>query len=166
MAPGGRLLLSVPEGVWLGSRHVRAVVQRVTSACVAVGDEVTGSIGAGLCVLVGVAGGDGAAQAEHMAERLWHLRVFEDEVGKMNRSASELKLPLLVVSQFTLCADTGRGRRPSFAAAAAPDLAEPVIEHLVERLQARGAAVECGRFRADMALTLTNDGPVTIILDA
>jgi D-tyrosyl-tRNA(Tyr) deacylase len=144
---------------------VRAVVQRVSSACVRVGDDVVGAIGPGLCVLVGVAAADEEAEADRMAERLWRLRIFEDDAGKMNRCAAELGVPLLVVSQFTLCADTRRGRRPSFVDAAAPERAEPLMQRLVDRLRALGATVACGSFGADMALTLTNDGPVTLVLD-
>lgn len=144
---------------------MRAVVQRVSAASVDIGGDVVGSIHAGLCVLVGVSRSDDDVAAERMAERLWNLRVFEDEAGKMNRSAGELGLPLLVISQFTLCADTSRGRRPSFVDAASPDRAEPLIEKLVAHLRALGATVECGRFRAQMAVTLTNDGPVTIVID-
>lgn len=144
---------------------MRAVVQRVTSAAVTVDGHEIGRIGPGLCVLVGVALGDEAAAARTMAQRLWHLRVFEDEAGKMNRSAAESGRELLVVSQFTLYADTSRGRRPSFSAAAGPELAEPVVDALVAELRALGASVATGRFRADMAVSLTNDGPVTILLD-
>ena len=144
---------------------MRAVVQRVTSAAVTVDGHEIGRIGRGLCVLVGVALGDEAAAARTMAQRLWHLRVFEDEAGKMNRSAAESGRELLVVSQFTLYADTRRGRRPSFSAAAGPELAEPVVDALVAELRALGASVATGRFRADMAVSLTNDGPVTILLD-
>lgn len=144
---------------------MRAVAQRVTSASVVVDGEVVGAIGRGLCVLVGVSRTDDEATARRMAERLWHLRVFEDEVGKMNRSAAEIGLAVLVVSQFTLCADTTRGRRPSFVGAAAPEQAEPLVEVLVDHLAGLGATVATGRFRTDMAVTLTNDGPVTMVLD-
>jgi D-tyrosyl-tRNA(Tyr) deacylase len=144
---------------------VRAVVQRVTSAAVAVGDRRVGAIGRGLCVLVGVGRDDGEGEAERMAGRLWHLRLFPDEDGKMNRSAADLGLAILVVSQFTLCADTGRGRRPSFAGAAPPERAEPLIDRLVHRLRALGATVATGTFGADMAVNLVNDGPVTVVLD-
>jgi D-tyrosyl-tRNA(Tyr) deacylase len=137
----------------------------VTSASVDVAGEVVGAIGAGLCVLVGVTHADDKKLADRLAEKLWQLRVFEDEEGRMNRSASELDRELLIVSQFTLYADTSRGRRPSFLAAAPSEQAEPLIEHLVAGLVERGARVTSGRFRADMAVTLTNDGPVTIILE-
>lgn len=116
-------------------------------------------------MLVGVSRADDEASAKRMAERLWHLRVFEDEAGKMNRSVAELGLALLVVSQFTLCADTTRGRRPSFVDAAAPEQAEPLVDTLVRHLAGLGATVATGRFRADMAVSLTNDGPVTVVVD-
>ena len=144
---------------------MRAVVQRVSSASVSVDGEEVASIGRGLCVLVGVGRSDDRAVAERMAERLWNLRVFEVDTGKMNRSAGELDLAVLVVSQFTLCADTSRGRRPSFVGAAPPEQAEPLVDHLVEELRRKGASVATGRFRAHMAVSLVNDGPVTIVLD-
>lgn len=145
---------------------MRAVVQRVSQAAVDVDGERVGAIGAGLCVLVGVTHDDGPADAERLAGQLWHLRIFEDEDGKLNRSAAELGLGVLVVSQFSLYADTGRGRRPSFVAAARPEQAEPLIEHLVAHLRGLGAAVQTGRFRADMAVSLVNDGPLTVTLDS
>ncbi|HEX6394704.1 MAG TPA: D-aminoacyl-tRNA deacylase [Acidimicrobiales bacterium] len=145
---------------------MRAVVQRVASASVDVEGNVVGSIGPGLCVLVGVAHGDGETAADKLASKLWNLRIFEDEQGLMNRSASELGLPLLVVSQFTLYADTSKGRRPSFVAAAPPPEAEPLVSRVVESLRSLGAEVATGRFGADMALSLINDGPVTVIVDA
>ena len=145
---------------------MRALVQRVTSSAVTVGDEEVGRIGPGLCILVGVTHDDELAAARSLAARLWHLRVFEDDAGKMNRSAAELGLALLVVSQFTLYADTTRGRRPSFAGAAGPEVAEPLVDALVAELRSLGATVATGRFGADMAVTLTNDGPVTVLLEA
>ncbi|HMK98654.1 MAG TPA: D-aminoacyl-tRNA deacylase [Acidimicrobiales bacterium] len=144
---------------------MRAVVQRVSSASVSVDGEEAASIGRGLCVLVGVERSDDGAVAERMAERLWNLRIFEDDTGKMNRSAGELDLAVLVVSQFTLCADTSRGRRPSFVGAAPPEQAEPLVDRLVEDLRRLGASVATGRFRAHMTVSLVNDGPVTIVLD-
>jgi D-tyrosyl-tRNA(Tyr) deacylase len=144
---------------------VRAVVQRVTSASVRVGDEVVGSIEAGLCVLLGVTHGDDEQTADRMADKLWQLRIFEDDEGRMNRSAANLGRSLLVVSQFTLYADTSRGRRPSFVEAAPPEHAEPLVSRVVDALRAHGAKVATGRFRADMAVTLVNDGPVTIVLE-
>ncbi|HAM01251.1 MAG TPA: D-tyrosyl-tRNA(Tyr) deacylase [Acidimicrobiaceae bacterium] len=145
---------------------MRAVVQRVSSATVVVDDEVVGAIGPGLCAFVGVAHGDDGDAARRMADRLWNLRVFEDDTGRMNRSAAEVGLSLLVVSQFTLYADTSRGRRPSFAGAAPPEQAEPLVDQVVARLSELGATVATGRFGAHMVVTLANDGPVTLVLDA
>ena len=144
---------------------MRAVVQRVTSASVEVSGEVVSSIGPGLCVLVGVTNGDNMVAADKLASKLWNLRIFEDDRGLMNRSAAELGLPILVVSQFTLYADTSRGRRPSFVAAAAPEIAEPLVTRLVESLRSLGADVATGRFRAEMAVALVNDGPVTLVVE-
>lgn len=144
---------------------MRAVVQRVRAASVVVDDVVVGTIDRGLCVLLGVAHGDDEHTAERMAEKLWQLRIFEDDEGRMNRSAAELGLPLLVVSQFTLYGDTARGRRPSFVEAAPPEQAEPLVADVVERLRQRGATVATGRFRAHMELTVVNDGPVTILVE-
>ena len=144
---------------------MRAVVQRVTSASVAVAGEIVGSIGPGLCVFVGVTHTDGADGADRLADKLWHLRIFEDEAGRANRSAADLGLEVLVVSQFTLYADASRGRRPSFVGAAPPDHAAPLVERVVAALTARGARVAAGRFREEMSVTLTNDGPFTIVLD-
>lgn len=145
---------------------MRAVVQRVTSASVEVGGEIVGSIGPGLCVLVGVTHDDGETSADRLASRLWNLRIFEDPHGLMNRSAAELALPVLVVSQFTLYADTTKGRRPSFVAAAPPSAAEPLISRLVDSLRLLGATVETGRFQAEMSVALVNDGPVTVIVES
>ncbi len=131
-----------------------------------VGDEVVASIDEGLCAFVGVGHEDDDGSAARLADKLWHLRVFADESGKMNRAAADLDRELLVVSQFTLYADTTRGRRPSFAASAGPELAEPLLDRLVAELVQFGARVASGRFRAQMAVTLTNDGPVTLILEA
>lgn len=144
---------------------MRAVVQRVASASVTVGGEVIGWIGAGLCVLVGVTHTDDSATADRMAEKLWRLRVFEDETGRVNRSAADLGLEILVVSQFTLYADTSRGRRPSFVAAASPEQAAPLVERVASALEALGARVEAGRFREHMSVSLTNDGPFTVLLE-
>lgn len=144
---------------------MRAVVQRVTSASVTVGDEVVGVIGAGLCVLVGVTHDDDPGAAAKLAEKLWHLRILDDDAGVMNRSAAEAGAPLLVVSQFTLYGDTAKGRRPSWLAAARPEQAEPLVDAVIGRLRALGAVVETGRFRTDMAVALVNDGPVTVIVE-
>jgi D-aminoacyl-tRNA deacylase len=144
---------------------MRAVVQRVSEASVAVEGETVGRISAGLCVLVGVTHDDGPLNARRMAERLWNLRIFPDAEGKMNLSAADLALPLLVISQFTLYADTSRGRRPSFVAAAPGEQAEPLVAEVVAALRAGGAPVEQGRFGAHMVVALVNDGPLTFTID-
>ena len=140
-------------------------MQRVTSASVTVGDEVVGAIGPGLCVLVGVTHDDDAATAAKLADKLWHLRILDDDDGVMNRSAADVGAPVLVVSQFTLYGDTAKGRRPSWLAAARPAHAEPLVDAVVARLDALGAVVATGRFRTDMAVALVNDGPVTVIVE-
>jgi D-aminoacyl-tRNA deacylase len=145
---------------------VRALVQRVSEARVRVGPAVVGEIGAGLCVLVGVTHTDDEATARRLAEKVWHLRVFPDDTGSMNRPLADAGRAALVVSQFTLYGDTSRGRRPSWAAAAPPARAEPLVEDFVAALRGRGAAVATGRFGADMAVELVNDGPVTLLLEA
>lgn len=129
-------------------------------------NTVVGAIGRGLCVLVGVSRQDDEKGSVRLAERLWHLRVFEDEDGKMNRSAADLGLELLVVSQFTLYADTSRGRRPSFGEAAPGAQAEPVVDAVVAALRSLGARVATGSFGARMELSIVNDGPVTVIVEA
>jgi len=139
---------------------VRAVVQRVTSASVEVDGRVVGSIGTGLLVLLGVTHDDGPAQVEAMARKLHELRVLRDE-----QSCATTGAPLLVVSQFTLYGDTRKGRRPSWTAAAPGPVAEPLVEDVVAALRSRGAQVETGAFGADMAVSLVNDGPVTLVLD-
>jgi D-aminoacyl-tRNA deacylase len=149
---------------------VRALVQRVSSASVtSTGDdgtaEVTGRIGRGLVAFVGVTHDDDEASASRLAEKVWHLRVFPDEGGAMNRSCAEAGGAVLVVSQFTLYGDTRKGRRPSFVASARPEQAEPLVDHLVARLAALGAQVATGRFRTHMDVALVNDGPVTLLLE-
>ena len=144
---------------------MRAVVQRVTHASVRVDGEVVGSIDAGLCALIGVTHDDDETKARKLAEKLWHLRVFDDGTGTMNRSLAEAGGEILVISQFTLYGDTSRGRRPSWVAAARPEQAEPLIDALVSHLRALGAHVATGRFRAHMHVELENDGPVTVTLD-
>ena len=143
---------------------VRAVVQRVTSARVTVGGSEVGAIGPGLCVLLGVTHADDLDRAERMAAKLWHLRIFDDDAGLMNRSVGDAGGEILVVSQFTLYGDTSRGRRPSWVAAAPPEQAEPLVEAVVAELRALGATVATGRFGADMQVALVNDGPVTLIV--
>ncbi len=130
-----------------------------------VDSEVVGNIGLGLCVLVGVGLQDDEDAADRLAAKIWQIRLFPDDAGNMNRSAAELGLPLLVVSQFTLYADTSRGRRPSFVNAAAPVVAEALIDRLVAQLRRAGAEVATGHFGAMMKVTLVNEGPVTIMVE-
>ena len=139
-------------------------MQRVTKARVAVGDAPRGEIGRGVCVLLGVARGDGAAEAERLAGRIARLRIFENEEGKFDRSLVDVGGGALVVSQFTLIADTRKGNRPSFSGAAPPEEAEPLYEAFCRALEAEGVAVATGVFGARMAVELVNDGPVTILL--
>ena len=141
------------------------MVQRVKSASVTVAGEVVGVIGAGLCVLVGVTHDDGEAQARKLAEKLWNLRVMDDEAGVMNRSVADTTREVLVVSQFTLYGDTSGGRRPSWINAARPEHAEPLVAAVVEHLRALGATVATGRFRTEMLVDIQNDGPVTVIVE-
>jgi D-aminoacyl-tRNA deacylase len=145
---------------------VRAVVQRVTEASVRVNGAVSGTIGKGLLVLLGVATDDTDDQAVRLATKVARLRVFENEEGKFDRSLVDVKGSALVVSQFTLIADTEKGNRPSFTRAAPPELAEPLYERFCLGLRADGVSVATGVFGARMQVALVNDGPVTIILDA
>ena len=126
---------------------------------------VVGSIGPGLCVLVGVTHTDDERIVAKMADKVWNLRIFEDDAGVMNRSAAEVGAELLVVSQFTLYGDTSRGRRPSWSAAAPPEVAEPLVDAFVRELRVLGATVETGRFQAEMQVSLVNDGPVTVMVE-
>lgn len=144
---------------------MRALVQRVTRAAVRVDGAVVGEIGPGSCVLVGVTHTDDERDADRLAEKVWHLRIFDDGDGLMNRSVAEGTGALLVVSQFTLYGDTRRGRRPSWVDAARPEHAEPLVERFVASLRALGATVETGVFRADMEVELVNDGPVTLLIE-
>lgn len=144
---------------------MRGVVQRVVRASVTSEGVEVGAIGPGLCVLVGVTHTDTGAQAKKLATKLWHLRIFDDEAGVMNRSVADTTGALLVVSQFTLYGDTSAGRRPSWINAARPEVAEPLVDRVVTELRALGATVEIGRFRTNMLITLVNDGPVTVIVD-
>jgi D-tyrosyl-tRNA(Tyr) deacylase len=144
---------------------VRALIQRVTGARVRVDGEVVGEIGPGLCALVGVTHEDSEANARGLADKVWHLRIFDDGEGAMNLPVASVGGAVLVVSQFTLYGDTRRGRRPSWGAAAAPADAEPLVEVFAARLRELGATVAGGRFGAHMAVELINDGPVTLLLE-
>lgn len=140
-------------------------MQRVSGASVTVGDEVVGRIGPGLCALVGVTHDDDEGRSAKLADKLWNLRVLDDDDGVMNRSCADLAAPLLVISQFTLYGDTSKGRRPSWLAAARPEHAEPLVDAVVDELRSLGATVETGRFRTEMAVALVNDGPVTLVVE-
>ncbi len=145
---------------------MKALLQRVTRASVSVGGEVVGKIGQGLVVFVGVASGDTEKDAQYLAQRTVNLRIFADEEDRFNLSALDIKGELLVVSQFTLLADTRKGRRPSFIEAAPPPQAEAIFERFVEQARATGLRVETGRFQQYMQVEIHNDGPVTILLDS
>jgi D-tyrosyl-tRNA(Tyr) deacylase len=145
---------------------MRAVIQRVSSASVTVDGRPVGTIAHGLLVLVGVEKDDGTADAEYLAGKIRDLRVFEDESRHMNRSVQDVGGSVLVVSQFTLAADCRKGRRPSFDAAAAPEIARPLYQEVVRALKASGIPVETGEFQAMMQVALVNDGPVTLLLDS
>jgi D-tyrosyl-tRNA(Tyr) deacylase len=145
---------------------MRACIQRVSEAAVTVDGEVTGRIGRGLVVLLGVGPQDSLAESDWLAEKIAGLRVFEDEEGKMNRSLSDVGGAMLVVSQFTLYGDCRKGRRPSFTDAAPPELAERLYEAFVARAKALGVRVATGVFRAQMQVSLVNDGPVTLWIDS
>ena len=145
---------------------MRAVVQRVRAARVLVDGEAVGAIGPGLCVLLGVARDDGGEDARRLAGRVARLRVFENDEGKFDRSLLDVGGAALVVSQFTLCADTGKGNRPSFTRAAPPELAEPLYAEFCSALAAEGVDVATGAFRTRMLVEIENDGPVTILLEA
>jgi len=132
---------------------------------VRVDDDVVGAIGSGLCALIGVTHDDSEREARKLAEKIWHLRVFDDEDGVMNRSLADTSRDVLVVSQFTLYGDTAKGRRPSWIDAARPEHAEPLVDAVVAALRDLGATVATGRFRTDMHVELVNDGPVTLLLE-
>ena len=144
---------------------VRALVQRVSAAKVTVQGEVVGQIGSGLCVLVGVTHDDTPAHARKVADKLWNLRIIDDDNGVMNRSVAETGGEVLVVSQFTLYADTNGGRRPSYVAAARPEQAEPLVALVVDELRRLGATVATGRFRTEMQVSIVNEGPVTVLIE-
>jgi D-tyrosyl-tRNA(Tyr) deacylase len=143
---------------------MRLVLQRVTRAKVVIAGDVVGEIGAGFAILVGIGKSDTPDIVDRMVDKVARLRVFEDDHGKMNLSAEDVRAEFLVVSQFTLYADTSGGRRPSFINAAPPDLAAPLVDRFADRLRARGFQIATGRFGAFMDVELVNSGPVTIIL--
>ncbi|REK15810.1 MAG: D-tyrosyl-tRNA(Tyr) deacylase [Planctomycetota bacterium] len=145
---------------------MRACVQRVSEASVTVDGEVCGQIGLGLLVLLGVAEGDTAADASTLADKIAGLRIFDDEAGKMNLALGDVGGAMLVVSQFTLLGDCRKGRRPSYANAAAPEVAVALYETFVDAVRAGGTSVATGKFREHMHVHLVNDGPVTLLLDS
>jgi D-tyrosyl-tRNA(Tyr) deacylase len=145
---------------------VRAVVQRVSAARVKVEEQLVGAIRRGLLVLVGIATDDSLAEADWLLDKLLDLRIFENDAGKFDKSLRDVQGELLLVSQFTLLADTHKGRRPSFTAAARPEHAIPLYEHMLQRAREQGITVASGVFGAHMQVELTNDGPVTILLDS
>lgn len=144
---------------------MRILLQRVRQGRVVVGERTLAEIGTGMVILVGVAPGDGEQQARYLAEKVANLRIFEDEAGKLNRSLLEAGGQAIVVSQFTLYADTRKGRRPSFTAAALPEVAAPLVERFAELLRQQGVFVQTGEFGAHMLVEIANDGPVTIWLE-
>ena len=148
------------------SNHMRAVVQRVSRARVAVDGNTTGEIGLGLLVLLGVGQADAEADVAYLAEKISGLRIFEDAQGKMNRNLQDVGGSVLAVSQFTLYGDVRRGRRPSFDAAASPEKARQLYELFVEKIRGAGLLCETGRFQEMMQVELVNEGPVTILLDS
>jgi D-tyrosyl-tRNA(Tyr) deacylase len=144
---------------------MRVVIQRVSHASVTVEGELVGQCGIGFCILAGVKNGDTQTEAHWLAQKVAHLRVFEDDAGKMNLSLLDVKGEALVVSQFTLYANAQRGRRPDFIDAAPPDLAEQLVDYFVRQLRAAGVPTQTGLFRAMMQVEIHNDGPVTILLE-
>ena len=144
---------------------MRALIQRVSFGSVAVEGQHLAQIGAGLVILLGVASSDGEEQCAYLVEKIANLRIFEDEAGKMNRSLLDIGGQALVVSQFTLYADTRKGRRPAFVAAAPPKIAQPLVERFAQLMSAKGIPTQSGRFGAHMQVEIHNDGPVTIWLE-
>jgi D-aminoacyl-tRNA deacylase len=145
---------------------MRAIVQRVSRAKVTIDGKITGEIGRGLLVLLGVGAGDARADADYLADKVIGLRIFEDTGGKMNLSVADVEGAILAVSQFTLYGDVRRGKRPSFDAAAPPQPARELYEYFVEKVRSAGLKCETGRFQEMMQVELVNEGPVTILLDS
>jgi D-tyrosyl-tRNA(Tyr) deacylase len=144
---------------------MRALLQRVRAGKVTVDEQTIAEIDLGVVVLLGIAPADGEAQAKYLAEKIANLRIFEDDEGKINHSLLDVHGEAIVVSQFTLYADTRKGRRPSFVEAAPPEIAEPLVDRFVELLIAQGVPAQAGQFGAHMLVELANDGPVTIWLE-
>jgi D-tyrosyl-tRNA(Tyr) deacylase len=144
---------------------MRVVIQRVTSGRVSVGGNIISQIGSGVVILLGIGPNDGEEQARYLTEKIANLRIFEDEAGKINRSLLDICGEAIVVSQFTLYADTRKGRRPSFTDAAPPDLARPLVDRFAELLNKQGIPTQTGEFGADMLVDIANDGPVTIWME-
>ena len=144
---------------------MRGLVQRVSRAKVTVGEEIVGEIGAGSLVLVGVTHDDTPAQAAKLADKIWNLRIFDDADGVMNLSLADTSREVLVVSQFTLYGDTRKGRRPGYTEAARPEHAEPLVDAVVRELRSLGATVRTGKFQAEMAVEMVNDGPITLLVE-
>ena len=144
---------------------MKALLQRVTEAHVRVDDRIVGAIERGLLVLLGVAVGDGEGEADYLARKCANLRIFEDQAGKMNRSVLDVGGSVLVVSQFTLCADTSRGNRPGFSGAAPPEIADRLYQRFTGSLADLGLSIATGNFQTNMAVQLVNEGPVTILLE-
>ncbi|TAK09223.1 D-tyrosyl-tRNA(Tyr) deacylase [bacterium] len=145
---------------------MRIVIQRIREARVTIEGEITAKIGSGLCVFLGIAKGDTQADADYLAEKVAALRIFDDDLGKMNRSLAETSGEALVVSEFTLYGDCTKGRRPSFSQAAPPEQAESLYRYFIQKLQESGLKVATGKFQAKMEVSITNDGPVTFVLDS
>lgn len=145
---------------------MKALLQRVTSASVSVNNEIAGKIGHGLVVFIGIANSDTGKDAQYLAQKTVNLRIFADEAGRFSRSALDINGEILIISQFTLLADTNRGRRPSFTEAAPPSRAEELFEYFVKEVRDTGLGVATGRFQQYMQVEIHNDGPVTIMLDS
>lgn len=145
---------------------MRAVIQRVSSARITIEKNTTGAIGRGLVVLLGIKEGDTTNDLEWLAEKIIHLRIFEDSNGKMNKALTDIGGEMLIISQFTLYGDCRKGRRPGFSGAASPEIAEPLYQRFIQEVRARKIVTATGSFGADMQVELVNDGPVTLLLDS